>query len=65
MIDGETLLSVVVGVVRFSIEKLRQALIVKLVILNISFLTSFILPLRVALIGKLVKSGIYLQHFLS
>ena len=54
-----------VGVVRFSIEKLRQALIVKLVILNISFLTSFILPLRVALIAKLVKSGIYLQHFLS
>ena len=41
----------------------RAAVVAKLVMLGISPLTSFILALRVALVARLVVSGIYLQYF--
>ena len=44
---------------------LRTVVVVaKLVILRISFLTSFTLALRVVLIGELVILGIFFQYFL-
>ena len=46
----------------------RAVVIAKLVILSISFLTSFILALRVVLVAKSVISGIlssiYLKHYI-
>ena len=56
---------VILGILCFfnsSILALRATIKAKLVILSISFLIPFILPLRVVLVAKLVTSGILFSY---